>query len=382
LAARNPGNTATVNLLLNASNLRQGGGKTVALQLMNGLAPLRPHDKLYVLAPDTPEYAALAIHPNISLLPVPAGFHQHWLEKLRQMHFSFPRWCRRLRIDKVVSLGNAAFPAKGLPQLVYIQLAQLVNHDSPAWKQMDTASFLRNSLMDQFVAFHLRYATAFAVQTPVMRRRFAQRFHVPEQDICIVPNAPFENGDTHPMPLPLPASPMRLLFLSRYYAHKNFECLPALAELLQQHGVPVQITLTLNRAEASGAARILDALAPFPFIQNVGPIALPDIGAALDAHHGVFLPSLLESHSGVYAEALLHRRHIFTSHYDFARDMLGEAAFYFDPLSPAHIARVLEEAALHPRLMSQKLRNLEMLAQQIPRIGDICRDFSKIIDSF
>lgn len=371
-----------MNILLNASNLRQGGGKTVALQLLNGLAPLRPADKLFVLAPDTPEYAALAAHPNVTLLPVSKHFHASWLEKLRQMHFSFPRWCTRLRIDKVVSLGNAAFPSKGRPQLVYIQLAQIVNHDSPAWKQMDASAFLRNSLMDQYVALHLRYASAYAVQTPVMQRRFSQRFRVPEQDIFILPNAPFEDGDMHPMPLPLPASPLRLLFLSRYYAHKNFECLPALAELLQQGKVPVEITLTLNRAEAPGAARLLDRLAPFPFIQNIGPIALPDVGAALDAHHGVFLPSLLESHSGVYAEALLHRRHIFTSQYDFAKDMLGDAAFYFDPLSPPHIARVLEDAVRHPKTMNQKLRSIEMLAQQMPRIHDVCAEFSKIIDSF
>lgn len=371
-----------MNLLLNASNLRQGGGKTVALQLLNGLAPLRPGDRLYVLAPKAPEYTALARHANISLLPVPERFHHNWAEKLRMMHFSFPAWCRRLQIDKVVSLGNAAFPAKGRPQLVYIQLAQIVNHDSPAWKQMNTAAFLRNSLMDQFVAMHLRYASSFAVQTPVMRRRFAARFHVPEEDIYILPNAPFENGETHPMPLPAPASPLRLLFLSRYYAHKNFECLPELCGLIGQRSIPVEITLTLNRAEDAGAAQVLDAVSRFPFVQNMGPVALQDVGAVLDAHHGVFLPSLLESSSGVYAEALLHRRHIFTSHYDFAKEMLGDAAFYFDPLSAEHMARVLEEAALHPRLMSQKLRSIEMLAQQMPRIAEVCAEFSAIINAF
>src|ERR1043165_5376006 len=99
-----------MNLLLNASNLRHGGGKTVALQLINGVAPLRPHDRLYVLAPDTPEYAGLTRHPNISLLPLPDRFHRSWSSKLEQMHIAFPKWCKRLKIDKVVSLGNAAFP--------------------------------------------------------------------------------------------------------------------------------------------------------------------------------------------------------------------------------------------------------------------------------
>lgn len=371
-----------MNLLLNASNLRHGGGKTVALQLINGLAPLRPDDKLFVLAPQAPEYVELAKHPNISLLPLPDSFQHSWATKLRQMHFEFPKWCDRLKIDKVVSLGNAAFPAKGRPHLVYIQFPHLVYHDSPAWKKMDIRSFLRNSLMDQYVAFHMRYATSYAVQTEVMRRRFVARFKLAEKQIYILPNAPVELQETHPKPLPTPSQPLKLLFLSCYYPHKNFESLPRIAALLQQRKIPVRITLTIDPREAEGAAKILDELKGYPSIQNIGPISLQEIGKAVDGHHGIFLPSLMESFSGVYAEALLHRRHIFTSHYDFATEMLGESAFYFDPLRPEHVVSVLEAAASNPSVMSRKLRAIEHLAQQMPRIENVSKTFSRIIDSF
>src|SRR5690606_5402289 len=108
----------SMNLLLNASNLRHGGGKTVALQLINAVAPLRPGDKLYVIAPQRAGYESLTKHANVALLPLPDSFHRSWLSKLRHMHVVFPKWCDRLRIDKVVSLGNVAFPAKGRPQAV------------------------------------------------------------------------------------------------------------------------------------------------------------------------------------------------------------------------------------------------------------------------
>lgn len=370
-----------MNLLLNASNLRQGGGKTAALQLIDALAPLRPEDKLYIIAPKGAGYEAMARHPNVGLLPLPDSFYYSWLNKLRHIHYLFPKWCDRLQIDKVISLGNVAFPAKGRPQLLYIQLPQLVYHESPAWKIMDMPAFLRNSLVDQYVALHMRYATAFAVQTEIMRIRLINRFKLEEEKVHIIPNAPIEQGPP-PLTPPGPLPPLKLLFLSRYYPHKHFECLPEVAAILQERAVPVEITLTISKDEAPGAAKVLKALRRFPFIRNAGPLPLQEVPAAVAAHHGIFLPSLMESFSGAYAEALLHRRLIFTSHYDFATGLLGDAAFYFDPLKPEHIASVIEAAVRNTSLIDEKLCAIETVACGAPTIRDAAAACSRIVDHF
>lgn len=371
-----------MNLLLNASNLRHGGGKTVALQLLHAIAPLRPNDKLYVLAPDDPGYKALTKYPNVTLLPLPEAFQNSWLSKLWQMHRAFPGWCNRLKIDKVISLGNAAFPAGGRPQLVYIQLPQLVYHESQAWKMMEIRAFLRNSLMDQYVALHMRYATSYAMQTEVMRTRLLARFRLPEDRVFILPNAPVEPEDTEISPLPELTGPLKLLFLSRYYPHKHFECLPALARILRDRNIPVEITLTISKDEASGAAKVLERLHGLTAIRNIGPVPIAGVGSLMRSHHGIFLPSLMESFSGAYAEALLHRRLIFTSQLDFATSLLGDAAFYFDPLRPEHIAEVLETAVKNPGLIRDKLPVIEAAALAAPRIRDVAATFSHIIDTF
>ncbi len=91
--------------------------------------------------------------------------------------------------------------------------------------------------------------------------------------------------------------------------------------------MPVEITLTISKDEAAGAASILNALRDYSSIRNIGPVPLQEVSEVVQEHHGVFLPSLMESFSGVYAEALLHRRHIFTSHYDFATELLAMQPF-------------------------------------------------------
>lgn len=370
-----------MNLLLNASNLHHGGGKTVALQLIDGVAPLRPRDELYVLTPGGTEYEALTRHPNVHLLPVTPRFHTNWLSKLYHLHRAFPAWCRRLSIDKVISLGNVAFPAGGRPQLVYIQLPQLVYHESPAWKLMDVRDFVSNSLMDQYVSWHLRYATSYAVQTEVMLGRLRSRFELPEEKSFLLPNTAIRNdlrGDTQ---LPL-MPPLKLLFLSRYYPHKNFECLPALAELIEAKKLPVEITLTISAREGRAAARLLESVRRYSFIRNVGPKPLDQVAALVEAHHGIFLPTFMESFSGAYAEALHHRRLIFTSHYDFATQLLGDAAFYFDPMKPEHIASVLEAVIRNPGLVTEMQAAIERQVQTAESVDAVSARFSAIIDNF
>ena len=54
------------------------------------------------------------------------------------------------------------------------------------------------------------------------------------------------------------------------------------------------------------------------------------------------MPTLLESFSGTYVEAMYHQIPIFTSDIDFAHDVCKEAAFYFDPLDSNSILSTLE----------------------------------------
>jgi glycosyltransferase involved in cell wall biosynthesis len=370
-----------MNLLLNASNLHHGGGKTVALQLIDAVAPLRTADELYVLSPGGIEYEALTRHPNVHLVPVPARFHSNWLAKLYYLHHVFPGWCKRLSIDKIISLGNVAFPGGGRPQLVYIQLPQLVYHESPAWKQMDMRNFILNSLMDQYVSWHLRYASSYAVQTEVMLARLRGRFELAEEKSFLLPNAAIRDNEETPAPLAA-VPPLRLLFLSRYYPHKNFECLIPLAAIIEEKKLPVEITLTISAREGRAAAKVLQAVRGYSFIRNVGPKPLDQVAELVKNHHGIFLPTFMESYSGAYAEALQHRRLIFTSHYDFATQLLDDAAFYFDPTKPEHIATVLEAVIKNPALITEMCANIERRANSFEGIDHVAAGFSTIIDRF
>ncbi len=376
-----------MNVLLNASNLRFGGGYTVAISLINALAPLRPNDFFFVVHPAGSKYNALAEHQNVRLLPVSRNFQHSFGERLRYNHYIFPKWCRDYKIDKVVSLGNIAFPAKGRPHLLYIQIPHIVYPESIAWKRMDWKSFLRNSVMDQAITYYMRYATAYAVQTAVMRARFCKRFDIDATQVAVLPNAAICNkpdSDFIGTMLPdSPGKPLRLLFLSKWYAHKNFECLIPLAEIIRAKKLQVQISLTIEKNESTGAAELLRNIQSAglnDIVINLGNLFVSQVGGEIMAHDALFLPSLLESYSGVYAEALQYSRPIFTSNYDFATELLGDAAFYFDPLKSENIAEVIAHAIAHPETIAEKIANGKKRYSGMPRWNEIAASFSILID--
>ena len=375
-----------MNLFINASNLRFGGGLTVALSLLNATLPLRLDDHFFIACPAGMGYEALTAFGNVTLKIVPPAFHTSPVAKLKYNWLVFPRWCIGHHIHKAVSLGNVAFSCQGIPHLLYIQLPFLAYPESPAWKQMAWRSFLRNSLMEQYVTYYMRYATSFAVQTEVMRARLGKRFSLNADNIFLLPNAAITNKAVVQKKFSAQKNDgLRLLFLSKYYPHKNFECLVPLGKIVQARNIPARITLTIEAGESPGAAAVLKDIQDAglsDMIQTIGDVPMADIAGVLDSHDAVFLPTLLESFSGAYAEALQAGKIILTSHYDFATSLLGDAAFYFDPLKPEAIADTIDTVIKSPDLVAQKLEKSALLAQQMPDWPQIGALFSGIIDTF
>lgn len=371
-----------MKVLLNASNLRFGGGITVGLNLIGGLLRQRPEYHFFLLHPEGLGYDQFGVFSNVTLYPMPDKFHSSVFHKFWYNDYKFARLCKLWNIDKVVSLGNIGFPAKGRPQLLFIQMPHLVYPESAAWKKMNWESFLKNSLVDQYASLHLRYATLFAVQTEVMKARLCSRFDIPAEKVTLLPNAA---DNTHPAIdySPSYTTGLKLLFLSKYYPHKNFECLIPLAKIIRDKSLPITITITISARESPGAANILKMVRDESLdeiILNINHVPYEKLGDTLCAHNGLFLPALLESSSGAYAEALKYGIPIFTSHYDFATANLGDAAFYFDPLNPEQIANVLMRSLGNQDHIEEKRLKGQELAKTIPGWEEISGSFAKMID--
>ena len=176
------------------------------------------------------------------------------------------------------------------------------------------------------------------LQTSVARHRFEERHPgIPTEVLPnVVPTRLVEESRRIHESRPPDRRP-RILVLARYYPHKNFEVLLPLAERIARQGLGWTLVTTLDPNEGPGARAFLERAGrgeAAEVIENVGPIPAEGLTAAYRGSAAVLLPSLLESFSGVYLEAMAFGVPVVTSDRDFARAVCGEAASYVVPLDP------------------------------------------------
>ncbi|XZF15380.1 glycosyltransferase [Chitinophagaceae bacterium MMS25-I14] len=375
-----------MNLMLNASNLRFGGGITVALQLLQATTPIRSADKIYIIAPAGKGYEKLARFPNVHMIYVPERFHSNWAVKWYYNRFVFRKWAKQLAIDRIVSLGNIAFPSAGILQLLLIQNAYLLHESGPVWERMNAGSRLYNRFMIAYTKANLRHAHSFALQTKLIQRQFCTTFNIPADKTFIIPNVlpAFPAGNENHA-LTKSENGIRLLVLSKYYPHKNLEILLPLARLIQEKKLPITISITISQVESAGAAAFAQQVKQQhteKIILLTGHVSHKDIPAIYEQHDALLLPTLLESFSGSYLEAMHFRKPIFTSDLDFAKEICGDAAYYFDPLQPSSILDIITQAFADPEKMQQKIAAGSRLLAAMPSLHEVAAGFSEIIDTF
>lgn len=362
-----------MNILINAANVRFGGGVTVAKNIINSL--IRESGNHYTLL--LPRNAGYNFEESnkLKIIYIENKFHFNLLYKIRFVRWGFGKLVKELKSDFVFSLGNVAFPCK-VPHLVLIQNAYLFYPESELWKRLPFKFKWYIKMANVQTAFYLRYANGFFVQTEVMKDRLCRLFGINALKVHILPNvvsyqskAEFntsEIGKTY--------DSIKLLFLSKYYPHKNFEILLPLARRIKARGSSVSISVTVSPEEhpyLTNLQQQLEREELTDIIRMIGAVKPEEINEVFKNHDGTFLPSLLESFSGTYIESMFYGKPVFTSHLDFAQVVCKEAAFYFNPLDADNILDKIITAYNDPILIKDKVQKGHMIIEHLPNWQDI-----------
>lgn len=127
---------------------------------------------------------------------------------------------------------------------------------------------------------------------------------------------------------------LRLGSLGRNYVHKNNQILPEIKKILQDyHGIQAQFLVTFTDEEWSRCSKNFKRE-----VTNVGILAVAQCPSFYSQLDGVVFPSLLECFSATPLEALAMERPLFASDRPFVRDICGDFAIYFNPMSPGDAA--------------------------------------------
>lgn len=364
--------------LIIAHNVIQGGGINIVCSFIEYL--IKKDKKIIVFLPNLPVYKELVKSlSTANLLDVhwaPTGISRY-AYKLR-----FSKLLRSIilnhQVSKVYSLGNIAYKTNNVDQVVLMQNAFSTLDDERIWNKFSYSDRIYLKLMQFSILNNLKYASKIVVQTNTQKLALQKRLKIANNKIVIVPNHIdlVKIGPLKKENVVFDGSSLKLLFLSKYYAHKNFEILKKVCALIIERKLPVQITLTLDEGNKVDS-RLLESLKAYSsIVSNIGAVRYDRLSEIYRKHHGMFLPTLLESFSGNYIEAMYFEKLIFTSDKDFSREVCGDWANYFDPFSHVEIVDSFQKVLENPLEANNKKA---FYKEQIEKLNILDSDFNNEI---
>ena len=331
--------------LINAQNIIKGGGVNVLITLLKYVINT---DKNYlILLPRTKELLHfISCNPsyNFNVIWCPSNFSRFFF-KIYFRFFLCDNLINKFNITKIYSLGNIAIKTD-VPQVLLIQNAYILLKDNFVWKRFPFFQRIYLRFMIYDIVKYMKFASLIAVQTNSMKVGLIKYYNISADKIFLYPNnisfSKNTNSEENQLFVKSFDNGLELLFLSKYYPHKNFEILPDVCKLIRERSLNVHIFLTLDPTILEENNILKKLLIYDDIIFNLGPINYDNLSNTINKYHGLFLPSFLESFSSNYIEALSQKRLIFTSDRDFSREVCGDYAIYFDPFSALSIVSSFE----------------------------------------
>ena len=335
-------------IAINGINSRTGGGKSILQNYVRLLDTTHLADRYFLLTTDPDAFRWIS-NSWIEVVTVPKVYGKTIASPFVN-EFILDHILRRRRIDIVFNVGNLLIRTK-IKQVYLFHWPYAIYPNGPVWERMDYLDrFIRKTKLLLFKR-GIHRPVAIIAQTGIARTALESLYDV--SNIRIVPNAVsldnlnLEGKKTFALP-----SGKKLLYLTHYYPHKNLEILIPIAKQILDRGYDYTIVITISGDQHRKAARLLRDIREQGLdrvIVNVGPVPMKEVPSLYRSCDGLLMPTLLESFSGTYVEAMFHKIPIFTSDRDFARAVCKDAACYFDPDSPEdildHVESVFQDSA-------------------------------------
>ncbi|MBC7322976.1 MAG: glycosyltransferase [Acetomicrobium sp.] len=172
--------------------------------------------------------------------------------------------------------------------------------------------------------------------------------------------------------------------LSAYYPHKDLEIIPHVCRELKRHPSKANYKFFLS-LDPSGSHwkkihRIAENYGVSDMVYTVGEIPPQDAFQFYQGADLMFLPTLLESFSASYLEAMACRVPILTTKLPFAIDICKDAALYFEPLNAQDAARKILDLSLNQPLRAKLISLGETRLKTFPSPYQRAESYLEIFD--
>lgn len=327
-----------MKIIINISNLVMGGAIQIANSFLNELKKLNYQSNEYLIFYNSSSIGDLEIKkfPDKfkfkKLKKSPANIYSR--SKILKILFDYEK---KFNPDIVFTLFGPSYWIPKSKHICGFADGWVYNPNSIVYSRLNFLSRIKRMLLNKYKIYRLKKeSTHFILETEDAKNKFSNCLNLSSSNISVVSNTYNSVFDKKIVIKKVPKifdnNSFKLLTISSYYPNKNLEIINEVVKFIPNYcNVKFYVTLPdkIFKKLFYKSDRII----------NLGVQFISNCPKLYYFCNVMFLPTLLETFTASYPEAMIMNRPILTSNYSFSKDICNSAAEYFDPLNPKDIAK-------------------------------------------
>ena len=336
--------------LINASNLKNGGGLQVADSICRQLHKFNEHF-FFVLLSSQLAATQKAMEGVRNVKCMTYDLKDDWRSLLLGRNMFLDRLVEDNHIDAVLTVFGPSRWRPRVPHLCGFARAQLVKDVNPnynpnlrerityavwrwGFRRSSDTFYTENAYISDMLPQMIKGAKVFTVTN-----YYNQVFDLPDQMQRNVKLSAFDG--------------VTMLTVSSTAIHKNLKIMVPVAEYLEQHYTDFKFRFVLTCDTAP--FELPEHLSKhFCFGGKVDVTECPNLYEQADI---MFMPTLMECFTATYPEAMRMELPIVTTDLEFARGLCGDAACYYSAINPAAAADAIYKVAIDKEYATRLVAN-------------------------
>lgn len=326
-----------MNLLINLSTLKKGGGQNVGLNFIQSLKSrnFTGVNTFFVVVQNSEIHKILKNYNENRIVFMPSNPVKRILKEL----FLGGSIVRKHKIDIIYSyFGYGIYPKKVL-QISGSADSNLFFPEVNFWEHYSGIKLTGKKIIDHFRIWGLKRSTAVIFENKAMQVRGKELFGL-KRSIFIMPSySKIISNDTFKLSPNITSIPKGLFFCG-WQKNKNYMIIPKVASLLKQKGIKFNFVITAppdQSAEHIEFLKQIKFLDVEDYVSIVGMVKKSEITSLYNQIDLVFLLSALESFSNNIIEAWVYQKPLVIANEKWAQSICGNAAQYVDKENPQTI---------------------------------------------
>lgn len=325
-----------MKILINASNLHNGGGVQVASSFINEL-PSVPNNIIQNFDVIVSSEVDKNINQSVKLF-----FKSYMVYNI----FGIKNYKKNLGVfdsyDLVFTVfGPSYYPITGIDLVGFAQ-AWILYPNNECYSMLSIVEKLKFKLKFFLQKMFFKKSDFCVVELEHVKRRLIELNVFKSNCIDVVYNTisnvyffperweqiDFETSEK-----------FKIGLISRDYFHKNTAILPKVKEILKnKYKKDVDFYVTFNEQEWKSKSSEFQCS-----IINIGPLKVNECPNFYEKMDAIIFPSLLECFSATPLETMIMKKPLFASDRGFIKDVCLDFAFYFEPTDPYSAAAVIHD---------------------------------------